>query len=215
MVDEPVARTTLTFLFTDIEGHSALWDSYPESMTVALREHDDLIAAAVAEAGGSVVKNGGDGAMAVFDEAGRGVDATIALQRSLSAREWPDVGKLKVRMGLHVGVADARDGDYFGPDVIPRLACVPPLTAARSSRPEPWWSLALVAHGEAWVPTASGASPPRSRSTRFSLTGSASGSRRCGPSTRTRTRCLASTPRSSDATTRSPRSASSFARTDW
>ena len=118
MVHELVAPRTLTFLFTDIEGHSALWDSHPDAMAVALREHDELTAAAVADAGGRVVKNAGDGAMAVFDEAGQGVDAAVTIQRSLARREWPGIGRLRVRVGLHVGVADTRDGDYFGPDVI-------------------------------------------------------------------------------------------------
>jgi class 3 adenylate cyclase len=43
---------TLTFLFTDIERHSELWDRHPDAMSTALREHDDLIASAVTEAGG-------------------------------------------------------------------------------------------------------------------------------------------------------------------
>src|SRR5688500_14820448 len=98
---------TLTFLFTDIEGHSELWDRHPDAMSVALSEHDELITSAVAGAAGRVVKNAGDGAMAVFAEASQAVDAAIAIQRALAARAWPEVGSLRVRMGLNSGAAEA------------------------------------------------------------------------------------------------------------
>ena len=109
---------TLTFLFTDIERHSELWDAYPEAMSDALQDHDDLVNAAVTEAEGRVVKNEGDGVMAVFADASRAVGAAIAIQRALATREWPEIGSLRVRMGLNAGVADSRGNDYFGPEVI-------------------------------------------------------------------------------------------------
>ena len=109
---------TLTFLFTDIEGHSALWEEHPDAMSEALEDHDRLVASAVRRADGTLVKNAGDGAMAVFADSRQAVGAAVAIQRALAAREWFGIGHLRVRMGLNVGVADARDGDYFGPEVI-------------------------------------------------------------------------------------------------
>ena len=109
---------TLAFLFTDIEGHSALWNAHPEAMAAALRDHDVLIAETVSSVGGRVVKTSGDGAMAVFSDVSRAIRAAVSLQRSLTDRTWPRVGQLRVRMGIHVGVADERDHDFFGPEVI-------------------------------------------------------------------------------------------------
>ena len=63
---------TLTFLFTDIEAHSEKWEAHPAEMSEALREHDEIIVAAVTGADGRVVKNEGDGAMAVFGDAAAG-----------------------------------------------------------------------------------------------------------------------------------------------
>jgi predicted ATPase/class 3 adenylate cyclase len=108
----------LTFLFTDIEGHSTLWDQHPDAMSLALSEHDELIASLIADGGGRVVKNAGDGAMAVFADADRAVAAAVSIQRALIARVWPDIGSLRVRMGLNAGSAESRDGDFFGPEVI-------------------------------------------------------------------------------------------------
>jgi hypothetical protein len=87
-------------------------------MSTALREHDDLIASAVTEAGGVVVKNEGDGAMAAFTDASSSVDAAVSIQRAVAERVWPEIGRLRIRMGFNSGVAEARDGDYFGPEVI-------------------------------------------------------------------------------------------------
>jgi predicted ATPase/class 3 adenylate cyclase len=115
---KPKHSPTLTFLFTDIEGHSELWDRHPDAMSLALSDHDALIASAVADAGGRVVKNEGDGAMAVFPDAAQAVVAAVSIQRALVGREWPGVGFLRVRMGLNTGAAEQRDGDYFGPEVI-------------------------------------------------------------------------------------------------
>src|SRR5688572_23407995 len=87
-------------------------------MSRALREHDELVTAAVNDAGGRVVKGAGDGAMAVFADAAGAVAAAVVIQRALGAQEWPEIGRLRVRMGLNTGVAESRDDDYFGPEVI-------------------------------------------------------------------------------------------------
>jgi predicted ATPase/class 3 adenylate cyclase len=105
---------TVTFLFTDLEGSTRLWDAHPDVMPEALAWHDDVIRRAVEGRGGHVVKSTGDGVLAVFVAAGSAVAAAVDGQRALSVTEWPAIGRLQMRMGLHSGVADERDGDYFG-----------------------------------------------------------------------------------------------------
>jgi predicted ATPase/class 3 adenylate cyclase len=111
------ASETLAFLFTDLEGSTRLWERYPEAMKGALRRHDAILQAAVEAPGGRVVKSTGDGTMAVFSSAVDGAAACLAAQRALSAEQWPETGPLKVRMGLHCGLAERRVDDFFGPTV--------------------------------------------------------------------------------------------------
>jgi len=115
MADLPTG--TVTFLFTDIEGSSQLWERYPEAMKAALARHDALLRDAIAAQRGHVVKGRGDGFHAAFETAMAGVSAALAAQRSLWAEAWDELKPhaLRVRMGLHTGEAEARAGDYFGP----------------------------------------------------------------------------------------------------
>ena len=111
-------RTTATFLFTDVERHSELWELDPDAMAVAVAAHETLIGDAVVGAGGRVVKTEGDAVMAVFVDAAAAVDAARAARLALLDATWPVIGTLRVRMGMHTGTAYERDGDYFGPAVI-------------------------------------------------------------------------------------------------
>ncbi|HEU5113237.1 MAG TPA: adenylate/guanylate cyclase domain-containing protein, partial [Acidimicrobiia bacterium] len=104
-----------TFLFTDIEGSTRLWEEHGEAMASALARHDDILNAAVGAAGGSVLKTTGDGLIAVFDSVTDGVAAAIDGQRSLEEEPWGQTGPLRVRMGVHSGDTESREGDYFGP----------------------------------------------------------------------------------------------------
>jgi predicted ATPase/class 3 adenylate cyclase len=106
---------TVTFLFTDLERSTRLWEQHREAMQEALARHDRLLAEAVGAHGGRVVKGTGDGLHAVFSTADAAVGAAVAGQRALVAESWGPVGALRVRMGLHTGAAEARGGDYFGP----------------------------------------------------------------------------------------------------
>ncbi len=74
---------TVTFLFTDIEGSTRLWQDHPDAMQGELARHDDLVRAAIAAHGGHLVKTTGDGAHAVFATAADAVDAAIAVQVAL------------------------------------------------------------------------------------------------------------------------------------
>jgi predicted ATPase/class 3 adenylate cyclase len=112
------ASSTFTFLFTDIEGSTRLWERFPQAMKRALERHDSILLTAVTASGGKVVKTTGDGLMAVFGSAADAVRACLAAQRGLLEESWPETGGLRVRMGLNSGEAQPREDDYFGPAVI-------------------------------------------------------------------------------------------------
>ena len=105
---------TVTFLFTDLEGSTRLWEEHPDAMRGALARHDEVVTAAVEARGGYVVKSTGDGFLAAFASASDAVGAAIDAQRTLGAEPWPETGPLRVRMGLHTGAAELRDRDYHG-----------------------------------------------------------------------------------------------------
>ena len=105
---------TVTFLFTDIEGSTRLWESEQAAMQAALPRHDTLIRQCVAHHGGHVFKTGGDAFCAAFHTAPDALAAALESQRAIHAERWPEAAKLRVRMALHTGAAELRDGDYFG-----------------------------------------------------------------------------------------------------
>jgi class 3 adenylate cyclase len=108
---------TVTLLFTDVEGSTRLWDAERDAMAAALRRHDEILRNAIEQVGGYVFKTVGDAFCAAFSSARAGLDAALAAQRSLAAQSWPTSRPIVVRMGLHAGVCEERDGDYFGPAV--------------------------------------------------------------------------------------------------
>ena len=104
----------VTFLFTDIEGSTRLWEQAPERMQPALVRHNALARTAVENNRGTVLKMTGDGVYAVFEDALDALRATIALQQALADPTMKDGVDLRVRCGLHTGVADRVDNDLFG-----------------------------------------------------------------------------------------------------
>ncbi len=112
MPDVPTG--TITFLFTDIEGSTTLWEHHPDTMPTALARHDALLRSVMTAHGGHVFKTVGDAVYASFADPADAVSAALAAQRALAAEEWGEVGSLRVRMALHTGVAQYRDNDYFG-----------------------------------------------------------------------------------------------------
>src|SRR5438045_3836087 len=106
---------TVTFLFTDIEGSTGLWEQHPTAMTQALSRHDTLLREAIEEQGGYVFKTVGDAFCAAFPTALDAFTATLSAHRALRTEAWGETGPLKIRVGLHTGAAQERDGDYFGP----------------------------------------------------------------------------------------------------
>ncbi len=111
------ASTIYTFLFTDLEGSTRLWQEHPEAMKAALARHDAILTDAIREANGQIVKSTGDGFHAVFTSAMDGVRACIHAQQKLVTEDWGETGLLRVRMGLHSGEAQPRAGDYYGTTV--------------------------------------------------------------------------------------------------
>src|SRR5512140_405524 len=103
---------TVTFLFTDIEGSTQLWEKYPEGMKGALASHDAILRSAIESEHGQVLKSTGDGVYAVFGTALEAVKAAISAQHSLQAH--PTELEIKARMGIHTGEAELREHDYFG-----------------------------------------------------------------------------------------------------
>jgi predicted ATPase/class 3 adenylate cyclase len=112
MVELPTG--TVTFLFTDLEVSTRLWDLEPDSMQVALARHDAMLRTAVEAHSGTVVKGRGDGLHAVFATADAAVRAAIACELAIESEVWPVSEPLRARIGIHTGVAELRDGDYFG-----------------------------------------------------------------------------------------------------
>jgi predicted ATPase/class 3 adenylate cyclase len=106
---------TVTFLFSDLESSTRLWEEHAEAMKEALASHDRILRDAVAAHRGHVVKSTGDGLHAVFQIAHAAAEAAVEAQRALAERRWGVTGPLRVRMGLHTGEAEARAGDYYGP----------------------------------------------------------------------------------------------------
>jgi predicted ATPase/class 3 adenylate cyclase len=113
----PDTTLPVTFLMTDIEGSTRLWEEHGDAMGAALQDHDRLLREAVEAHGGRVIKTTGDGLLATFDDASAAIQAALDGQRSLGGNAWGATGPLRVRMALHTGPAEERDEDYFGPAV--------------------------------------------------------------------------------------------------
>ena len=105
---------TVTFLFTDIEGSTRLWEEHPEAMHVALARHDEVLRRVIDTYHGRVVKTTGDGFHAAFASAGDAVAAATAAQLALTEYNESAPMVLRARMGVHTGDAQFRDGDYYG-----------------------------------------------------------------------------------------------------
>ena len=107
----------VTLLFTDIEGSTHLWEVAPEAMAIALRRHDAILRTVIEAHEGHVFKTVGDAFCAAFPTAPAAVAAAVDAQLRIGEEPWPPEAVLRVRMGLHSGQCEERDGDYFGPVV--------------------------------------------------------------------------------------------------
>ena len=113
----------LTFLFTDVEGSTVLWEQHPELARPAMIRHDEIVEDVVGQHNSMLVRPRGEGdsRFAVFARATDAVSGAAALQKALHTEPWRTPTPLRVRMALHTGEADLRDGDYYG-SVVNRCA---------------------------------------------------------------------------------------------
>ncbi|HEV2474202.1 MAG TPA: adenylate/guanylate cyclase domain-containing protein, partial [Chthonomonadales bacterium] len=109
----------ITFLLTDVEGSTRLWEKCQAAMGISMARHDQLAAAVVAWQEGDIVKPRGEGdsLFVVFEDSRRAVQAAVELQRAFAAEPWPAEAPVLARMAIHQGDAEFRDGDYYGPVV--------------------------------------------------------------------------------------------------
>jgi class 3 adenylate cyclase len=107
---------TVTFLLTDVEESTRLWDCHPEAMQVALARHDAIAETVFHQHGGALIKARGEGdsLFAVFARAGDAAAAALALQQALNLEPWPTGVTIRCRVAIHTGACDPRAGDYYG-----------------------------------------------------------------------------------------------------
>jgi predicted ATPase/class 3 adenylate cyclase len=113
----PVPTGTITFVFTDIEGSTRRWETHRDEMQAAVARHDELMRGVFERNGGYVFKTVGDAFCVAFRTAPEALNAAIEAQRTIAQQDHSSVEGLQVRIGLHTGHADEREGDYFGPTV--------------------------------------------------------------------------------------------------
>jgi class 3 adenylate cyclase len=105
----------VTFLFTDIEGSTRLWERYPDDMPAALERHDRILSNSITDHAGVVFRTVGDAFCAAFGAALPAVCAALGAQRALHAEPWGAIGAMRVRMALHTSEVELREDGYFGP----------------------------------------------------------------------------------------------------
>jgi predicted ATPase/class 3 adenylate cyclase len=114
-------NNSITFMFTDIEGSTRLWEEHDRAMEAVLSLHDEILHGTVKEYGGLIFKHTGDGLAAAFPEVDGAARAALHAQRLLASADWGPIGELRARIGIHNGRAQSRAGEdfseYFGRDV--------------------------------------------------------------------------------------------------
>ncbi len=116
----PLPVGTVTFLLTDVEGSTPMWESSPDAMASAMARHESIVAGAVAAHGGArpIEQGEGDNFVAAFSRASDAAAAALAAQQALGNEPWPDGVEIRVRMALHTGEAHLQEGrTYAGPDL--------------------------------------------------------------------------------------------------
>lgn len=112
----------VTFLFTDIEGSTALWEKMPEAMKHSLAQHDQILHFAIAKYGGYAFKQIGDAFQAAFVAPLDALNTAIDAQRALRDATWGETGPLRVRMGIHTGPEEWLGTDYAVSHTLNRVA---------------------------------------------------------------------------------------------
>src|SRR5271166_5931676 len=112
----PAVTRAVTFLLTDIEGSTAAWEADADAMAVALARHDELVEQVVTSRGGRLIKTRGEGdaTFSVFERPSAAAAAAIELQEAIVLEPWALRDPIRIRVALHTGEVELRDGDYFG-----------------------------------------------------------------------------------------------------
>ena len=113
MAGRPTGR--VTFLFTDVEGSTVLWEDHREAMQSALRDHDEVLRSAAESHAGFVFSTAGDAFSVAFQHPEEALRAALDAQIQLQHKSFAEIGRLRVRMAIHTGTAEERDDNYFGP----------------------------------------------------------------------------------------------------
>ncbi|MDP7738507.1 BTAD domain-containing putative transcriptional regulator [Mycobacterium paragordonae] len=121
-LDAPAAQSissimrAVTFLLTDIEGSTAAWETDAVAMATALARHDELAEQIVTSRGGRLIKTRGEGdaTFSVFDRPSAAAAAALELQDAIAREPWSLADPMRIRVALHTGEVELRDGDYFG-----------------------------------------------------------------------------------------------------
>ena len=113
---EPLPAGVVTFLLTDVEGSTQLWDAHPQATATAMARHEELVSATVDAHRGRLVKSRGEGdsTLSAFPRASDAAAAAVALRDLLAVETWPEGLELRTRVALHTGEAQLRGGDYYG-----------------------------------------------------------------------------------------------------
>ena len=112
----PSVMRAVTFLLTDIEGSTAAWEADADAMAVALARHDELVEQVVTSRGGRLIKTRGEGdaTFSVFERPSAAAAAALELQDAIVHEQWNLREPMRIRIALHTGEVELRDGDYFG-----------------------------------------------------------------------------------------------------
>jgi class 3 adenylate cyclase len=108
---------TVTFLFTDIEQSARHWEQQPDSLQAAVAQYDRLMRESIERQGGLVFKAASDRCCAAFATAPAALLAALAARQAMYATTWDEESPPGIRIALHTGIAEERDGDYFGPSL--------------------------------------------------------------------------------------------------
>ncbi|MDH3250752.1 MAG: protein kinase, partial [Acidimicrobiia bacterium] len=109
-------RGIAAVLYTDIDDSTGLWERHPDAMPRAIARHNALITSVVEANAGRVIKNLGDGFLALFEEPQEAVDAATAIEDALRETDWHlGTDSIRVRVAIDLGVIERRDGDIAGP----------------------------------------------------------------------------------------------------
>jgi predicted ATPase/DNA-binding SARP family transcriptional activator len=111
----PGRPTTLTFLLTDIEGSTHLWEQNGEAFRGVLETHHAALRGAFVLHGGQEITEAGDSFVVAFTSVRQALTCAAAGQQALAEAAWPaEIGPLRVRMAVRTGDVTLEDGDYHG-----------------------------------------------------------------------------------------------------